>query len=251
MLIGLTGGYCAGKNTVAELLERRGWTSIDVDRLGHRALELARDEVVGRFDEEARSRFGRGLVDEEGRLDRKLLGAIVFSDPRKLAAHEAIIHPVMFALVDEGVETLRKEARTKDGAEAAIVINAAILYKMPIVSSCAAIIEVRAPLPSRIARAKARDGLGPRMALDRIRRQSSLWRLRPKTGMSGGKGLEGGAAPAPKAAPAAKVVAAARAAPAPPVYRLLNSGDAAALEKNLESLLAHIDENGPKTARKR
>ncbi|MDA8411300.1 MAG: dephospho-CoA kinase, partial [Treponema sp.] len=94
ILIGLTGGYCAGKNTVAEMLERRGWTSIDVDRLGHQALEIARDEVVGRFDAETRERFGRGLIDAEGRLDRKLLGAIVFSDPRKLAAHEAIIHPV-------------------------------------------------------------------------------------------------------------------------------------------------------------
>ena len=239
-LIGLTGGYCAGKNTVAEMLERRGWASIDVDRLGHRALEIARDEVVERFDAEARERFGRGLVDADGRLDRKLLGAIVFSDPRKLAEHEAIIHPVMFDLVDERVAELREKARPTGGADAGgesrIVINAAILYKMPIVAECSATIEVRAPLLLRLKRARVRDGLGPLRALDRIRRQAPLWRLRPK-GPSAMVAADGGG----------------RSLLGAPVS-LRNAGDAADLEKRLERLLASIEAgaegNGRPTARK-
>ncbi len=212
MLLGLTGGYCAGKNSVAELLEKRGWSSIDVDRLGHRALELARDEVLGHFDEEARRRFGRGLLDEGGSLDRKLLGAIVFSEPRRLAEHEAIIHPVMFSLVDERIAALREEADGR-GEPPRIVVNAAILYKMPVVASCDAIIEVRASILLRLARAKARDGLGARRALERIGRQTALWRRRPKRGRSGD---ERGA---------------------PPVLPLRNEGDRARLEGRLEALL--------------
>jgi len=213
MLLGLTGGYCAGKNSVAELLEKRGWASIDVDRLGHRALELARDEVLRHFDEEARERFGRGLLDEGGGLDRKLLGAIVFSEPRKLAEHEAIIHPVMFALVDEEIAALRDEARARGDEAARIVVNAAILYKMPILAGCDAVIEVRAPLLLRLRRAKARDGLGARRALDRIGRQAALWRQRPK----GGRGGDGQSAP--------------------PVLPVWNEGDRARLERRLDALL--------------
>ena len=215
MLLGLTGGYCAGKNTVAELLEKRGWTSIDVDRLGHRALELARDEVLRHFDKEARERFGRGLLDEAGKLDRKLLGAIVFSEPRKLAEHEAIIHPVMFALVDEGIAAIGEEAKTR-GEEGRIVVNAAILYKMPVLARCEAVIEVRAPLLLRLARAKARDGLGARRALDRIGRQAELWRRRPKSG-DAGEGRQ-----------------------APPVLTLWNKGAREGLEGRLEALLGGL-----------
>ncbi|HUX40268.1 MAG TPA: dephospho-CoA kinase [Rectinemataceae bacterium] len=213
MLLGLTGGYCAGKNSVAELLEKRGWASIDVDRLGHRALELARDEVLRHFDEEARELFGRGLLDAAGKLDRKLLGAIVFSEPRKLAEHEAIIHPVMFALVDERIAALRDEARARGDEAARIVVNAAILYKMPVLAGCDAVIEVRAPLLLRLRRAKARDGLGARRALDRIGRQAVLWRLRPRQGR-GGDGQS-----------------------APPVLPVWNEGDRARLERRLDSLL--------------
>ncbi|HUX37543.1 MAG TPA: dephospho-CoA kinase [Rectinemataceae bacterium] len=208
MLLGLTGGYCAGKNTAGDFLERRGWASIDVDKLGHQALELARDEVVGRFDAVARSRFGKGLLDERGGLDRRLLGAIVFSEPRLLGEHEAIVHPIMYRLVDEAAADLSEAARSRGESGARVVINAAILYKMPILASCEAVIEVRAPLLRRLARAKARDGLGFRKALERIGRQGALWRLRPRD--------------------------------RPPVLVLRNDGDAKKLERRLEALLAEI-----------
>ena len=208
MLLGLTGGYCAGKNRAGEILESLGWASIDVDKLGHQALELARDEVVRRFDAVARSRFGRGLLDEKGILDRRLLGRLVFSDPHLLGEHEAIVHPHMFRLVDEGVAALREAALSRGEGEARIVINAAILYKMPILSTCEAVIEVRAPLLRRLARAKTRDGLGLRAALERIGRQQALWRRRPRSG--------------------------------PPVLVLHNKGDLKALERSLGALLARI-----------
>lgn len=206
-LLGLTGGYCAGKNRVAALLEKRGYKSIDVDRLGHLALSSSKEAIVARFDAEARMRFGAGIVDAEGRIDRRALGKIVFSDRRALADHEAIVHPAMFALLDELIAHLGQA----DGAEEelVVVINAAILYKMPIVTRCSAIIEVRAPLLQRLFRAATRDGLGAGAALARIRRQRDLWSRRENGSW--------------------------------PIFILRNSGTEAALEGKLEELLAKVE----------
>ncbi|MEI6873705.1 MAG: dephospho-CoA kinase [Spirochaetota bacterium] len=173
-LLGLTGGYCSGKNSVAALLEKRGWTSIDVDRLGHLAIARTKEAIV--------ARFGTGILDEGGHVDRRALGAIVFSDPKALADHEAIVHPAMFALLDELVLHLELEGRGAGGPEPKVVVNAAILYKMPVAGRCDTIIEVRAPLLTRLARARMRDGLGFFAALARIRRQKGLWRLRKGLG---------------------------------------------------------------------
>jgi hypothetical protein len=46
LILGLTGGYCAGKNEVAAILGSLGWTCVDVDAMGHRALEYCLPEVV-------------------------------------------------------------------------------------------------------------------------------------------------------------------------------------------------------------
>jgi dephospho-CoA kinase len=207
VILGLTGGYCSGKNRVASLLGDRGWTSIDVDRLGHEALLRSRDAVLARFDAEARGRLGRSLLDAAGAIDRKTLGALVFSDPRALADHEAIVHPAMFALLDEGLAEADAKART-EGLEPRLVVNAAILYKMPVARRCDAIIEVRAPLLARLARARARDGLGALAALARIRRQAPLWPLARALGV--------------------------------PVLRLGNRGDVEGLDRRLRGLLAGL-----------
>lgn len=180
-LVGLTGGYCTGKNSVAALMEERGWTSVDVDRLGHLAVEARREAIAARFDAEARALLGRGIIDAEGRVDRKALGALVFADPAKLADHEAIVHPAMFALLDEKIAEIEARAGA-EGRAAKIIVNAAILYKMPVASRCDLIVEVRAPLLARLARARRRDKLGTLAAFARIRRQNPLWRLRDPAG---------------------------------------------------------------------
>jgi dephospho-CoA kinase len=164
MLLGLTGGYCAGKSTVASILEARGWTCIDVDKLGHEAMEKARDAIVGRF--------GPGVVGPDGLLDRRELASIVFSDPAALADQEAIVHPLAIALLNERIA--RAEKTTAAGREAQICINAALLHKTGRIVSCDAVIEVRSPLLIRIARGAKRDGAGARAAFRRITRQKAF-----------------------------------------------------------------------------
>jgi dephospho-CoA kinase len=165
MIIGLTGGYCAGKNTVASIIEAQGWTCIDVDKLGHEAMELEKDAIV--------RRFGQAVVGPEGELDRRALAAIVFSDPAALADQEAIVHPAATALMNGRIAAAEEEAAAS-GREALVCVNAALLHRTGRVPSCDAVIEVRAPLLLRVLRGARRDGAGVAAALRRITRQKSF-----------------------------------------------------------------------------
>jgi dephospho-CoA kinase len=172
MLLGLTGAYCAGKNAVASILESAGWTCIDVDKLGHEAMELAREPIV--------ERFGGAALGPDGRLDRRAIARIVFSDPAALADQEAIVHPIAIRLTDERIAAA--EAAAGASREPKVCMNAALLYRTPQAGRCDAILEVRAPLLLRLRRARLRDGLGAGRALQRMLRQASFWRLRSASG---------------------------------------------------------------------
>lgn len=156
MILGLTGGYCSGKSTVAARLRAKGWTVIDVDALGHRALERSIEAVEGLLGPEARAAGGGP--------DRRAIGARVFADAALLARYEAIVHPVMNRLVAEAIAS----------SHGNVCLDAAILYRLPAAAMCDRIIEVRAPLCDRIARGKARDGLGVLAILRRILAQRPL-----------------------------------------------------------------------------
>lgn len=160
--LGLTGGWAAGKNAVAALLEARGWRTVDVDRLGHAALESKATEVA--------ALLGPSVLDDSGRPVRKAIGALVFADPGLLERYEAVVHPAMNALVD--AEIARAE---RDGVP--LCLNAAVLYRMPHAARCAAIVEVRAPLCVRLRRGMRRDGLSLRAAFARVRSQRALLAL--------------------------------------------------------------------------
>ncbi len=164
MILGLTGGYCAGKNAVAELLERRGFLCVDVDKLGHEALgstEAARAVA---------ERFGAEMLAQDGAINRKDLGARVFGRPEELAALEGIVHPIVYRLLEE---RFWKAAAGRD-----VCLNAALLYRVPDAAFCDAIIEVRAPLLLRLRRGMRRDGLSALHILKSIMSQRALWRMR-------------------------------------------------------------------------
>jgi dephospho-CoA kinase len=162
MIIGLTGGYCAGKNAVADILAKEGWACIDVDKLGHEAIEMGRDSIV--------RRFGTAVLAGDGRLDRRALARIVFSDRAALADQEAIVHPIAIRLLDEAVTRLEAAARAA-GREPRICVNAALLHRTERIAACDSVIEVRASLPVRVARGMRRDGTGVLATLRRITRQ--------------------------------------------------------------------------------
>ncbi len=87
--IGVTGGIGSGKSLVMEILKKDyGAEIILSDLLAHELMEPG-----ARSYQDILQAFGTGILDEEGRIDRLKLSAIVFADPRKLARLNAITHP--------------------------------------------------------------------------------------------------------------------------------------------------------------
>lgn len=165
LILGLTGGYCTGKNEVAAILEERGWQVADVDRLGHAALAESTAALI--------DAFGASIAVDDRTIDRKKLGKIVFSDNEKLRTLESIVHPAMYALLDREIETAAQNGTAR------FCINAALLYRFPQIAVCRAIIEVRAPLYLRLARARKRDRISDAEAMRRIDSQRTFWDMRP------------------------------------------------------------------------
>ena len=79
-IIGITGGIASGKSTVTEFLRRQGYQVIDADQVVH---EL--QEPGGRLYQALLSAFGPAILQEDGRLNRPKLGAMIFGNPQLLA----------------------------------------------------------------------------------------------------------------------------------------------------------------------
>lgn len=138
MVVGVAGKLGAGKSAVAKLLADAGWRVIDVDLLGHRALVTECDRIV--------DAFGRGVLDPEGRIDRRLLGPLVFGDADARRRLDAIVHPEMVRSVKSLVADPGR-----------IAIDAALLYPMGLDALCDLVLWVHAPLLLRLYRALVVD----------------------------------------------------------------------------------------------
>ncbi len=142
-VIGLTGRYCAGKSSIARLLQERGYREIDVDALGHTALNASVDEL--------KSAFSEAVIGSDGSVDRSALKNIVFSDEGQLRILESIVHPQMVRAVKLLIEKERA-----NHAEA-VIVNAALLYRMHLDTLCDIICHVHTPYLFRFLRARKRD----------------------------------------------------------------------------------------------
>ena len=159
MFVGLTGGIGSGKSTVAAMFEELGARIIYAD-------ELAREAIAPRTSgfEAVVKHFGQEMVQEDGRINRKLLAATVFGQPENMANLEAIIHPRVAA----ALSALRQ----------AIDPNKVVIYEIPLLVELGMaerfdkVIVVLAPAVDRIIRLKAR-GLDDEDILERMGQQTS------------------------------------------------------------------------------
>ncbi|MCF3104955.1 dephospho-CoA kinase [Streptomyces roseoverticillatus] len=90
--VGLTGGIGAGKSEVSRLLASYGALIVDSDRIAREVVEPGTPGLAAVVAE-----FGDAILTPEGALDRPRLGAIVFADPDRLAALNAVVHPLVRA----------------------------------------------------------------------------------------------------------------------------------------------------------
>lgn len=156
MIIGITGGSGCGKTTLLEIIREKGGLVLDCDAIYHRLLQEDPSLLAA-----IEARFP-GVV-ENGRLQRKKLGNIVFSDEKALSDLNRITHSAVKA------EVLRQ----LDGHQGLAAIDAIGLFEGDLAGLCDTTVAITAPEEMRVQRLMAREGIAEEYARSRIAAQRS------------------------------------------------------------------------------
>jgi dephospho-CoA kinase len=164
-LIGLTGGIASGKSVVSERLAERGAVVIDADVLAREVVDPGTAGLA-----EIVSEFGKGVLREDGSLDRAALGELIFSDAQKRERLNAITHPKIWRRTRELIAAA--EARNPE---------AVVVYDVPLLAESAGkrdlefdlVVVVHADTGTRIQRMVELRGMRRDEALHRLNSQAS------------------------------------------------------------------------------
>lgn len=157
-VIGLTGSIAVGKSTVTQYLLTHGYQVLDADIISHQALEQgtsAYQKVVSLF----------GCVKEDGTIDRKQLGNIVFSSPEKKKQLEDIIHPYVIETLQKGIQECQ---------EPLIFLDIPLLFEAHLDYLCDKIIVVYVSEKTQCLRLMKRNHIDETSAMHLIHQQMSV-----------------------------------------------------------------------------
>lgn len=155
--IALTGGISTGKSTACELFKLHGFSIIDADKIAHRLLDENSSEIS--------SMFGKKYI-EDGKVIRKELGKIIFSNEENKLKLEALLHPLIEKEIIKQSKVLEKEDK-------AYFIDIPLFYEKmnyPIPKS----LLVYTPRDIQIQRLMKRDNIDENEALLKISNQMGI-----------------------------------------------------------------------------
>lgn len=159
-LIGITGGTGSGKTTALDVLRDLGALVIDCDALYHELLENSAELVA-----DIAAEFPTAVTD--GKVDRKALGEIVFTDAQKLLKLNTITHSAISREVRRRVRAWAMRGGTLAAVDAIELISSGLA------GQCCATVGIVAARDVRLARVMARDGVSAEYAEKRISAQRS------------------------------------------------------------------------------
>lgn len=168
MNIGLTGGIASGKSTVSAMLTELGAALVDADRIAREVVEPGTAEL----SEIARA-FGEDVLHEDGTLNRKRLGAIVFADAAQRKRLEQIVHPAIRRIMRQRMAELEKADPKR-----LVVVDVPLLFESGLQGMFERVMLVYVPPDVQLKRLMARDDLTREQALDRIGAQMPMERKR-------------------------------------------------------------------------
>ena len=158
--IGITGPTGAGKTTALKALETLGVCILDADAVYYdllaKSMELKQALV---------RRYGDEILAQDGSVDRKKLGAIVFADPAALEDLNHITH----RFVDEEIN--RRETEAQAAGMDTVAIDAIALVESGLGATCDRVVSVLAPAEVRVKRIMARDNISEEYARSRVNAQ--------------------------------------------------------------------------------
>jgi len=161
LLVGLTGGIATGKSTVSAMFAHLGAKIVDADLLAREVVmpgQPALDEIV--------REFGPEVLQADGHLDRKRLGALVFNEPERRKRLEAITHPAI-ALRQQRILSVYEE----EVFEGIVIWDAALLVETGGAKRMDKLVVVSTDHVTELARLIARDGMTEEEARGRIATQ--------------------------------------------------------------------------------
>jgi len=157
----LTGGIATGKSTVARMFIKDGFVVIDADKIAHEVLQQKKKLIVGYFGDE---------ILHKGEIDRKRLGALVFSDPAKRKILEEVLHPSIRQEIFSQAKRLEKNNRP-------YIVDIPLFFESGSYPM-ERVIVVYAPKEIQLRRLMQRDGHSMQEALRRLDAQISIEKKR-------------------------------------------------------------------------
>lgn len=167
--IGLTGGIASGKSTVAEQLRELGHPVVDADAVARQVVEPGEEGAKALLH-----LVGPSYFDRQGRLDRKKLGALIFSDPGARRDVEQILHP----LIQQQVAKQRKQLQNQ-GVKMAFY-EVPLLFEKNLQDRFDHILLVFAPEGLQLERLMKREGLSREEAQKRLASQIPMAQKLPQ-----------------------------------------------------------------------
>ena len=160
--VGLTGGIGSGKSTVSRQLSSYGAVVIDADVVAREVVAPGSPGLA-----QVVAEFGTAVLRPDGSLDREAVGALVFADPARLAALNAIVHPLVGARMDE----LEEQARA-DGAPV-VVLDVPLLAENGLAPLYDEVVVVDCPVEVAVRRLVELRGMTEEDARARIAAQAT------------------------------------------------------------------------------
>ena len=161
-VFGLTGNIGSGKSTVAAMLREAGIPVLDADRISREVTSLG-----GRAYDAVVRAFGREVLRDDGSIDRKRLGEIVFADPASREQLERITHPAILEAMKEAISGIEREGHR------AAVVEATLIHESGRKGLFEAVISVTCGRETAMSRLATRDGMSRSQAEARLRAQMS------------------------------------------------------------------------------
>jgi dephospho-CoA kinase len=158
--VGLTGSIATGKSTVSKMLAGLGAVIIDADKIAFDAVLKGKPACLKIIEY-----FGECILQENGEIDRKALGDIIFNDPDKKQVLNSIVHPEVFS------EMARQVSDAEKNPGAVIILDVPLLIESGMHRGMSDVILVYAPEDIQLERLMVRDNIDRAAAMAKIRSQ--------------------------------------------------------------------------------
>lgn len=167
-VIGLTGGIASGKSTASDYIRSKGYPVLDADTYAKKATAKGGPAYQGIIDH-----FGAELLQDDGEIDRRKLGAIVFNDDGERKVLNQLVHPEVRRMMDADKDRLAEEGH--------VFLDIPLLFENGLDRQCDITLTVYVDQETQIERLMERNGFSHSEALSRINSQMPLSEKRDRS----------------------------------------------------------------------